>query len=174
MDPARYDNVVLLGSDRMDSSETTDARTVLGYVLLRSLLAGAKRRPQILVELMDAENAGLFQRRMGEVIISPLLLAHLLAHVSLRRELNAVFGELFGPGGAECSFRTAASCELAGRPLPFRKIQRAAAARGEIALGLRLCRDRNEPDGGLHLAPPLDATFTLDERDEVVVLGTPR
>ena len=172
-DPAAYDNVILLGSDWMASSETTDARTVLGYVLLRSLLAGAARRPQILVELMNAENAGLFQRRLGEVIISPLLLAHLLAHVSLRRELNAVFGELFGPGGAEFAFRSAAACGVAGREVPFRKVQYAAAARGEIALGLRLHRDRNEPDGGLHLAPPLDAPFTLDEPDEVVVLMTP-
>ena len=176
-EPASYDNIVFLGSDWMDSSEETDARTILGYVLLRAVLdeaAGpsAARQPEILVELLDPENAALFRKRRGEVIVSPRLLSHLLAHVSLRRELNAVFGDLFGPGGSEIVFRCAAAYDLVGREVRFGKVQRLAASRGEIALGVRRYLDRSAPEGGLHLAPALDDTFTLDDKDKVVVLTT--
>ena len=174
-EPASYDNLVFLGSDWMDSSEETDARTVLGYVLLRAVLeelngGTAPWRPSVLVELLDPENATLFRQRRGEVIVSPLLLSHLLAHVGLRRELNAVFGELFGPGGSEIVFRSAAAYDLAGHDVRFRKVQRLMASQGEIALGVRRYLDRNAPEGGLHLAPALEDTFALDDKDEIIVL----
>ena len=86
--------------------------------------------------------------------------------------MNAVFGDLFGPGGSEIIFRCAAAYDLVGREVRFGKVQRLAASRGEIALGVRRYLDRSAPEGGLHLAPALDDTFTLDDKDEVIVLTT--
>lgn len=172
IDPASYDNIVFLGSDWMDTEEESDARTILGFVLLRSLLADAPAPPEILVELMDPENARLFRQRAGEVIISPRILSHMLAHVALRRELSAVFGELFGPGGAEIFFRPAGDYEAVGRIQSFRELQHAAAQRGEIALGVRLHAERDNATGGVVLNPPKGHQWRLTREDEIVVLTT--
>ncbi len=169
--PTGYDNVVFLSSDWLETGEETDARTLLGYVLLRSLLP-EDGGPEILVELMDPENARLFRKRPGEVIISPVILSHILAHVALRRELSAVFGELFGPGGAEIFFRDAGDYGLAGREVSFREVQHAAAEHGEIALGVRLAGGPTHTIGGVYVNPPAQKRWTLTEDDEIVVLTT--
>ncbi len=171
-EPAGYDNAIFLGSDWLETGEESDARTILGYVLLRAVLPQEGPAPEVLVELSDPANARLFQRRPGEVIISPLILSHMLAHAALRQELTVVFEELFGPGGAEIFFRPAADYALADRQIGFREVQRAAAARGEIALGLRLHAEAGKLDGGVQLNPALTTRWTLQPDDEIVVLTT--
>ncbi len=168
--PAGYDNVILLGSDWLDSGEEADARTILGYVLLRALLPEDARDPAVLVELIDPANARLFRRRPGEVIISPVVLSHMLAHAALRQELTSVFGELFGPGGAEIFFRAVGDYGLAGRPATFRDVQQHAEAAGEIALGVRLHREADGPGGGVYLNPSGTQTWTFRPEDRIVVL----
>jgi hypothetical protein len=170
-DVASYDSIVLLGSDRLGSGEESDARSILGYLLLRELLP-AEGGPNVLVELLDAGNLALFRKRRGEVLISPLLLSHMLAQVALRRELRAVFDELFGPGGAEFMFRPPSDYGLAGRTVPFRDIEAAAAARGEIALGVRPGEGRLTSGGGVALNPSREREFELREDDEIIVLTT--
>lgn len=169
-EPWAYDNVVLLGSDWLESGEESDARTILGYLLLRDLVP-EEGGPEVLVELLDPENLSLFRRRPGEVLISPLVLSHMLAQVALRPELRAVFDELFGPGGAEISFAPAARYGAVGEELRFPDLERRAALRGETALGVRLAPTEGDR-GGLRLNPPRDQRWTLTERDELVVLTT--
>jgi hypothetical protein len=53
----------------------------------------------------------LFRERPGEVLISPLVLSYILAQITLRPELRAVFDELFGPGGAEIEVVVLATLE---------------------------------------------------------------
>ena len=168
INPGEYDNVVLLGSDWLPSGYESDARTILGYLLLRELLPPSGG-PKVLVELLDPENVRLFRRRPGEVLISPLILSHMLAQVALRRELRAVFDELFGPAGAEISFRRAIDYLEEGRDVTFREIQHAAAMWGHIALGLRHEADRADT-GGLRLNPPRNQRWSIAPGDEVVVL----
>ena len=170
--PMDYDNVVLLASDWLDTEEESDARTILGYVLLRSILDAQPERPEVLVELMDPENARLFRRRTGEVIISPMILSHILAHVALRRELSAVFSELFGPGGTEFTFRSAEEYDVVGRPLSMAGIRAAARVRNEIALGVRIAAEFERTGGGVHLNPAAAKRWTLAPDDEIVVLAT--
>lgn len=172
VDPMTYDNVVFLASDWMDTEEESDARTILGYVLLRSILKEKEQRPEVLVELMDPENARLFRRRAGEVIISPMILSHILAHVALRRELSTAFSELFGPGGTEFYFRSAADYELPGRHVGMPAIQSAARARQEIALGVRIAAEMDRLGGGVYLNPPSEQQWALTADDEIIVLAS--
>jgi hypothetical protein len=169
--PSSYDNLIFLGSDWAASGEAADARTILGYVLLRATLP-PDYPTEILVELIDPSNARLFQQRPGEVIISPLILSHMLAHAALRPELPVVFEELFGPGGAEIFFRTAADYHLTGASVGFQDLQHHAAQHGEIALGLRLAATADRVDGGVHLNPSRLQRWTLNAADEIVVLTT--
>ena len=130
VDPASFDNVVLMASDRLDTGEEADARTIMGGLLLTEVFAGAESRPRVLVELMDPENLQLFARRQEEILVSPVVLSHMLAQVTLRRELRAVFDELFGPGGAEVFFRPAADCGLVGDEVRSSRLQEAATELG--------------------------------------------
>jgi hypothetical protein len=171
LDPVSYDNLIFLGSDWTASGEAADARTILGYVLLRAILP-PDYPMEILVELIDPSNARLFQQRPGEVIISPLILSHMLAHAALRPELPVVFEELFGPSGAEIFFRPASDYGLAGEHVGFQEIQHRAAQHGEIALGLRFGATADRVDGGVHLNPSRTSRWTLEAGDEVVVLTT--
>jgi hypothetical protein len=166
-----YDSIVLLGSDRLGSGEESDARSILGYLLLRELLP-EDARPNVLVELLDPGNMALFRRRRGEVIVSPVILSHMLAQVALRRELRAVFDELFGPGGPEIIFRPPADYALQDRDVTFQQIEQAAAAHGEIALGVRPHDSRGAFGGGIALNPVRDRSFALTASDEIVVLTT--
>lgn len=170
MGPGTYDNVVFLASDWLDSEEETDARSVLGYVILKAILDQTERRPELLIELMDPENARLFRHRSGEVIISPVILSHILAHVALRPELNAVFNELFGPGGAEFFFRPAAEFGLDGRAVTMRTIQHVVTGRDQVALGVRIRAEFERRGGGVYLNPAADRRWTLQPDDEIVVL----
>jgi hypothetical protein len=165
-----YDSIVLLGSDRMGSGEESDARSILGYLLLREMLPDHER-PTVLVELLDPGNVSLFRRRRGEVIVSPLILSHMLAQVALRRELRAVFDDLFGPGGPEIIFRPPADYGLQDREVTFRQIERAAAAHGEVALGVRAQQDADAHAASVTLNPARERSFALTAADEIVVLA---
>lgn len=169
VDPDSYDNVVLLGSDWLDTGEEADARTILAYLLLKEILP-ADAQPQILIELIDAQNLSLFRKRPGEVLISPMILSHMLAQVALRPELRAVFDELFGPGGAEISFVPAGHVVDLGTPINFLEIQKRAAARGEIALGIRQHVEQTIGSAPLRLNPVKTNHWELKESDEIVVL----
>jgi hypothetical protein len=172
INPLKYDNVVFVANTWMSSNEESDARTILGYLLLKDMLPKGAEKPEILLELMDPENEKLFQQRTGEVLISPLILSHILAHVALRRDLNVVFEELFTVGGAEIYLQPASACDLVDQELPFGEIGRAVAEKGEIALGVRVSSQKGEPGGGIHLNPAKDAAFRISAGDELVVLST--
>lgn len=169
--PAGFDAIVMLGSDRLKAEEESDARTVVGSLLLQEMLPEDGRLegggPTLLMELLDPENVPLVDRSRSEVIISPMVLSHMLAHMALRRELRAVFEELFTAGGAEITFRPLAAYGLETESaLPFSAVRRAAAAEGETALGIRTAA------GGIVLAPPDDTRATGEPSTQVVTMVT--
>jgi len=163
-DPAGFDTVVFLASDFAGSSEEADARTILGYVLLRSLLEGSADPPELIVELLDPDNAHLFDRRDHVCLVTPRVLSHLLAHVVLRPELSSVFDELFSSRGAELDLWSAADLGLTDTSHSFPEIQRRALARGVIALGFVTA------SGGIELNPGCEKSWRLAGNDRLVVL----
>lgn len=165
VDPAHFDSIVFLASGWMRSPEEADARTILGYLLLKSMLGRSRRGPKVLVELLDPDNGNLLDANRNAVLVSPQVLSHLLAHFALRPELNAVFDALLGAGGTELGSRTAAALGLGGRTLTFTEIQDAAASCGCAAVGL-LLGDSDSVD----VNPDRDRSFTLADEDRVVLL----
>ncbi|RBW49402.1 CASTOR/POLLUX-related putative ion channel [Marinobacter sp. F3R11] len=168
INPASYDTIILLGSDRLASGEEADARTMVGYLQLEDVLAEAARRPQLVMELSDPDNSHLLYGHQSEMLISPMILSHILAQVALRRELRLVLDELFTVGGAEIQFR-----DPEDYPLPasadFQLLERILAVEGEIALGVF----RSQPDAaGRHLSlnPPRRDHLDIQPGDRLVVL----
>jgi len=184
IDLASYDNVVLLASERLTSGAKSDARTILGYLLLRELMAAGPQAPPVLVELTDSDNVTLFENRRGEIIVSPVIVSHMLTRVALRRQMHAVFNELFSSGGSEIFFRRIGDYglaeilselpdyDLSGGEYTFADLQRAADARGEIAIGIRRAGKERTPHGGVELNPGRDERLDLSENDELIVLTT--
>jgi ion channel POLLUX/CASTOR len=187
LDPLSYDGIVLLGSDWLPTGPEADARTILGALLLQEITQKRERRPGILVELLDPENVTLLGRGGLEVVVTPMLVSHILSQVALRRELRAVFDELFTAGGAEVVFRPGQGLGLDGL-VGFTDLQRATCARGETLMGIRLTAGPTEGSGeasgegsggsgdgagagGLFLNPSRDLRWPV-EALEVVVLAT--
>jgi hypothetical protein len=168
INPASYDTIILLSSDRLASGEEADARTMVGYLQLEDILAKAPRRPQLIMELSDPDNRHLLYGHQSEMLISPMILSHILAQVALRRELRMVLDELFTVGGAEIRFQ-----EPGDYPLPasadFHVLEKILAAEGEVALGVfRAAADAR----GRHLMmnPPRRQYLELQPGDRLVVL----
>jgi hypothetical protein len=154
----------LASSERFATGEEADTRAVVACLLLEELLENAPRPPRILVELQDPDNEPLLAGRGAEVIVTPLILAHMIAQVALRRELRAVFDSLFTAGGPELAFRTPGVALGSWR---VDELQLEVRRRGEILLGLY----RTESES-LVLAPPRDTTVTVGSADQLVVITT--
>lgn len=167
--PDQYDTVLLLASDRLGSGEEADARSMVGHLLLDDILSSSPRRPQLILELSDPANELLLTLPQSEVMVSPIILSHILAQVALRRELGAVFEELFTVGGAEFLFRQPDVYDLPAAP-DFQALEAAAAGHGDIALGIY--RAASDAAGNrLMLNPARSTLLSLQEGDQVVVLA---
>ncbi len=169
LEPQGYDNIVLLASERLADEEQADAITIFAYQLLQGLLPSEGKRPDLLVELLDEENQALFQAEQADLIVSPLVVSYLLSQVSLRRELAALFAELSRPRGAQILLHPAQQYLATDAPVRFADVDMAAAARGEIALGIRRAEG---PAAGLMLNPDRTVRWTPAPGDEVVVLAS--
>lgn len=166
-----YESLVFMASDNLDTAEQADARTVLAYVLTKDLLRKSPTMPQLLLELMDGENAHLFDDASAETIISPRVLSHLLAQIAMRRELAVVYNELFGPQGADIVFRAPAEYGCQDGE-PFSRAQMLGAAHGEIVLG-RLSGSHASGGTGVELCIERDALKSVSSSDRLVALAAP-
>lgn len=167
LEPHRFDNVIMVGSDRIQDEDESDARTIIGALLLGHLGLPSERT-QTIVELLDPENVRLISTSQGEVIISPLILSHMLAQIALRPELGAVFTRLFTAGGAEITFSKLAAYAEGADTVSFRDVQRRACERGELALGIR----RGPLTGELDLNPDPHRRYPVDGASKVVTIVT--
>lgn len=167
LNPGSYDHVVLASSERLATGEEADTRSVVAYLLLEALLETSEAVPQIILELQDPDNEPLIAGRRAEVIISPLILAHMIAQVALRRELMSVFDELFTAGGPELVFRAPSALGLAAEPRSFQELEALVRGRGETLLGVYYpAKDE------LFLSPPREHRVSLDLGAELVVVTT--
>jgi Trk K+ transport system NAD-binding subunit len=142
--PERYDAVLLIGSDRLESGAESDARSIVGCEVLKTVLheRRAARRPRIVIELMDPDNARLFEDENIDVLVSPQLLGRVLAQIALIPELCAVYDDLFGAGGAELSVHYAREYGLGGDgAITFAELREAAARVGHVVLGAQCDSD---------------------------------
>ncbi|MGB5809965.1 MAG: hypothetical protein WBG86_05505 [Polyangiales bacterium] len=163
----RTDSVLFMGSDWMESTEESDARTLIGSLVADEFLQNRETKPTVILELLDPDNASLVTGARGELIISPLILSHLMTQIALRPELQSVFDELFTAGGAEITFRPISHYTDSTR-FTFEDLERAAGAAGETALGVRT----PDCDRELHLNPPKTTVWEGTADLELVTLVT--
>jgi hypothetical protein len=168
LEPGGYDNVLIVASERLTVEEEADATTAATYLMLLEILPEGDSRPDVMIELLDPDNVTLFGDTDDDVIVSSELVSFLLSQVALRHELAAVFRELSRPWGPQILVEPAARYVELDRPVSFDDVDRAAAAKGEIALGLWRGGKRS---AGLFLNPDRKAKWQLEEADGVVLLS---
>lgn len=164
LEPAAFDNVLLASSDRLASGEEADTRAVVAYLLLEALLDGAAAAPDLLLELKDPDNAPLLGGRRAEVLVSPLIVAHVVAQVALRRELRAVFDSLFTSGGPEFAFCSPGRYG-GGDGATFHELAARVRSHGDTLIGVYRAAGQQ-----LSLSPPGEEPLQLSDGASLVVM----
>jgi hypothetical protein len=172
IEPARFDNVVLMSRDWPSTASEADAETLVSYLLLQDVLLEEEpdSMPRIVVELMDATNVTLFAGHPAETVVTSLILGRLLAHVATRRELRALYDELFGPTGPEIAFRRPVIYGIESTAeSTFVELERAVADRGDVLIGV-WSRQGAEKRRAV-LLPEEALRWKLTGRDRLIVLS---
>ncbi|MFT6159633.1 MAG: hypothetical protein ACJATT_001232 [Myxococcota bacterium] len=172
LDLAAFDNLLIVGRANVEEVEQSDARTLMASLIVRDQLRNSTKRPAMLVELMDPDNAELFDGVPGEVVLSPTIMGRLLAHVSMRPELSVVLDELLTVGGAEIVYRSPSDYGLEPQTIRFDALTMVARGFGETLLGIRLSTTALDVDRDLFMAPDRDAQFDLEVSTQLAVLTT--
>jgi ion channel POLLUX/CASTOR len=159
--------VAMVVADTSRTADEADARTVISVLLLRDLFQVFKdKRPRIISEILDTRTKDLLEQDYGaDFVVSAEMTSMLLAQVSERRELNAVFADLFDSDGNEVYLKRAACYALLGDTTQWLTVQKVARQRGEVAIGyLKL-------NGTPLINPKQSEAIVFAEEDRVIVIS---
>lgn len=158
------DQVIVLGYRDALSVDEADARTLLALLTLRQAWPPAGTdHVRIVAELLDQRNLVLAAPvGVDDLIVSDALASLLMAQLSERADLQAVFDDLFDAEGAVVDLVAA---DAGARR--WVEVVAGAAARGLSAFGYR-----KAVDGGVVINPPKSSTVSLAAGDELVVVAT--
>nr|MBA2479023.1 hypothetical protein [Planctomycetota bacterium] len=169
--PQEYDCIVVL-ADASHRSPDPDAATVMSLVMVRDALRGRQTRPRLVAEILDPLNAGVVSGlEIDDLVISPRVVSQQLVQISQQAMLADIYRELLSSGGVEIYLKPASRYVVPGRSCSFNDLVYSAQRLREVALGVRIARDRAKPGGGLQLNPPKDSRWDFADGDMVVVLA---
>lgn len=163
LDPAGYDRILFLASAWMETSEEADARTILGRVLLNSILDPIHFKPSILVEFADPSNTEVLHIEDDFIVPTPRFLSHLLANIAMRPELIHVHRALLGARHPKIAIRPFIGLAPANEKITFQQIQELASKFGSTAIGV--CEF-----GKVVLNPTRDQSWDINSNFAVVLL----
>lgn len=160
------DQVVVLGYRDSMTADDADARTLLTLLALRTTWpASDPDHVRIVAELLDQRNLVLADPvGVDDLIVSDALTSLLMAQLSERAELHAVFAELFDASGESVELLPAATV-VPPTAVSFGVVVAAAATLGASAFGYR-----RGTTGEVVLNPSKTSTITLDADDQVIVI----
>ena len=161
-----YDKAIVLGYRKGMTPAQADARSMLTLLALHRAWAGDPRRPRMVAEMLDRSNVEIAQTTgVDDFIVSDELSSLMIAQVSERLELDAVFSELFDADGCFVSLRPAPLYAPVGAELTYASIVAAAVARGDTAIGYRLGHEQPV------LNPAKSTVLRMSDDDQVLVLA---
>lgn len=159
--------VAMVVADTESDPEEADAKTVITVLLLRDMFKSlGDRKPRIISEILDPRTKDLLETDYGaDFVVSSEITSMLLAQVSERRELNAVFVDLFDSDGNEVYLKRVECYAIPGRNTNFLQVQKVARDRGEVAIGYMKVGETPL------INPPQDAGLVFAEGDRIIVLA---
>ncbi len=161
------DQVVILGYRDQLSPGDADARTLLALLTLRNLWPlGSLPEVRIIAQLLDQRHVELATATgVDDFIVSDALASLMLAQLSERRELAAVFDDLFDPDGSALELRPAPGF-VDDVEVTYGELVAAGIAGAASVLGWR-----TGADGEVVINPPKSRTVRLAPGDDVLVIG---
>lgn len=167
LDGPNPQQVIVLGYRDELSVDDADARTLLTLITLRRTWPAGPDQVRVVAELLDQRNIVLADPvGIDDLIVSDALASLLMAQLSERAELQAVFDDLFDAEGAVVEMRFARTIA------PLGQITYADLVAGGAAVGTSVFGYRSAATGAVHLNPPKSTTLDLARDDEVVVIAT--
>jgi hypothetical protein len=173
-----YDHVIVLCYRQGLSEGEADARVLLALLQIRAAIQRSDDDTSVVAELLDERDVALAQSAgVDEFIVSERLTSLVMAQLSENVMLQPVFEELLDEAGAEIYLKPVRlytqnpSDRLDDRSVvnetagDFAGFVRAAAARGEVAIGYRTGA------GEVVLNPPKSQAVALSDGDLLVVLA---
>ncbi len=136
-------------------------------LLLRDLFKGlGEHKPRIISEILNPQTKDLLEQDYGaDFVVSAEMTSMLLAQVSERRDLNAVFADLFDSDGNEIYLKRAACYAPLGSAIGWLALQKMARKRSEVAIGY--LRAGSTPV----INPKQDESLLLAETDRIIVVS---
>ncbi len=171
---SRYHHMIVLSySDTLDAQEA-DARTLITLLHLRDITDRAGQGGSIVSQMLDLRNRALAEiTRADDFIVSDKLVSLMLSQVSENKRLNAVFGDIFDPEGAEIYLKPAGDFVALGKPVNFYTVVGAGRQRGQSVIGHRLKAEASDADKsyGVHVNPDKSQMVTFREGDRLIVIA---
>ncbi len=166
-DGPHFDQIVVLGYRVGMSIAEADARTLLTLLTLRKIWpADAVPAVRLIAQLLDQSHVELAAiTGVDDFIVSDALASYMLAQLSERAELQAVFDDLFDPSGAVVELRPAHRF-VPDAPVSYGHIVAAGAARGVSVIGWRV-----DAGGEVVINPAKDREIHLGADDQVLLIG---
>jgi Trk K+ transport system NAD-binding subunit len=160
-----YDHAIVLSYRNELSAEQADALTLLMLLTLHKARATGAVSTRVVAEMRDRANVAIARTiEVDDFIVSDELSSLMLAQVSERRELDAVFRGLFDGSGCVLTLRPA-SLYAGSDEATWASAVSAAAQRGESAIGYRL------GETATVVNPAKTARLVLGPNDRVLVLA---
>lgn len=159
--------VAMVVADTDVDAEEADAKTVITVLLLRDMFRPlGDKKPRIISEILDPRTKDLLETDYGaDFVVSSEITSMLLAQVSERRELNAVFVDLFDSDGNEVYLKRAECYAVLGRNTSWLSVQKVARDRREVAIGYMKMGEKPL------INPPQDGSLVFAEEDRIIVLA---
>jgi ion channel POLLUX/CASTOR len=157
----------LIVADTSKAADEADAHTVITVLLLRELFNQlGEKKPRIISEILDPRTKDLIEQDYGaDFVVSSEMTSMLLAQVSERRDLNAVFADLFDSDGNELYLKRAACFATVGHDVPWLVVQKVARQRGEVAIGYL------KPGGTPVINPKQSEHHAFADDDRIIVIA---
>jgi hypothetical protein len=141
---------------------------------LRNIAEGARKRLNVVSEMMDMRNRALAQvARADDFIVSDKLVSLMLSQLSENKNLDRVFRQLFSADGSEIYIRPMSGYVKPGVAVDFYTVLESAARRNETAIGYRLMAhaDDRERGYGVRVNPKKSEKVAYEAADQIIVLA---
>lgn len=174
LDVPSYSHIITLSySDLMDEQKA-DAHTLVTLLHLRDIAQASHRSFSLVSEMLDSRNRDLAEvTQADDFIVSHKLVSLLMTQISENRSLAAVFQDLFNPQGSELYLKPVGEYVNTGQPVNFYTLVESARQRGQVAIGYRLrrLRENASKNYGVRLNPPKSELVTFEDGDRIIVLS---
>lgn len=167
LEPNHYDIVLLLYSDRLDSTEEADARVLVGSMVLDEVLADTQQQPHVLIELSDPSNESFLDQSGWDTFITPLIMSHILSQTALMPQSQILFDSLMRAGGIQIRLRQLSDYSDKDI-LKAEQLSQLAEQQGELLIGMV----KQSPNGD-QVMLNLDNSTRISglANDQIIVIG---